>query len=245
MSVKVGSVGMKSLYLGSQEIVKAYVGQELVLLEKKPSRLPGGYTELEFLEFNGSQYIQTNIVANRNTRILCRASPAEREVSNKSYVLFRSSVAVFSTYYTFSVQFSIRYLGSSKADAFYGVMGTSPSGAITKIADIYAPNPYDIEFDTANKTIAVSGISYTFPNNDVAETLRPFVIGCSSINQSGTLASPFSGKLYSFKLIQDGRMLLELIPSQNANGVAGFFDLVNNDFLTAPSGTNFIPGPAV
>ena len=39
MSVKVGSVGMKSLYLGSQEIVKAYVGQELVLLEKKPSRL--------------------------------------------------------------------------------------------------------------------------------------------------------------------------------------------------------------
>ena len=39
MSVKVGSAGMKSLYLGSQKIVKAYVGQELVHSENKPSRL--------------------------------------------------------------------------------------------------------------------------------------------------------------------------------------------------------------
>lgn len=245
MSIKIDSSGVKGIYAGGQKIVKAYVGQELVLSEKKLSRLPEGYTEVDSLEFDGNQYIQTNIVANKDTKILCRAAPAEREASAKAYVLFNSSAVVASTYYTFSVQFTIQRSGYSKADAFYGVIGTSPSGAVTKIGDIYAPNPYDIEFDTAAKTITVGGASYMFSNNDITGTLRPFVIGCKLINTNGTLSSPFSGKLYHFKLIQSGKVLLDVVPSQNENGIAGFFDLANNAFLTSASGINFIPGPAV
>lgn len=52
MSIKIDSSGVKDLYAGGQKIVKAYVGQELVLSEKKPSRLPEGYTEVQYIACN-------------------------------------------------------------------------------------------------------------------------------------------------------------------------------------------------
>lgn len=243
--LKTGVQQIAGLYAGETKITKAYLGEDLIFGVEKPSRLPEGYTELEYVEFNGNQYIQTNITANKNTNISCRAAPADRGASIKAYVIFSSYAVVYSTYYTFSVQFNIQTSVSSKADSFYGVIGTSPSGAVTKIRNIYAPNPYDIEFDTASKTITVNGASYTFPNNDVTETLKPFVIGCKSVNTNGTLSTPFSGKLYAFNLIQNGNTMLELVPAQNTDGIAGFYDLANSVFVRSASSTDFLPGPAV
>ena len=47
--LKLGETGVSALYLGDAKIKKVYLGSELVFEEKKPSRLPAGYTEVEYI----------------------------------------------------------------------------------------------------------------------------------------------------------------------------------------------------
>ena len=60
--LKTGVRQIAGLYAGETKITKAYWGEDLIFGVEKPSRLPEGYTELEYVEFNGNQYIQTNII---------------------------------------------------------------------------------------------------------------------------------------------------------------------------------------
>ncbi len=48
--LKIGAQDITGLYVGETKIEKAYLGEELVFsAEKKPSRLPEGYTEVEYI----------------------------------------------------------------------------------------------------------------------------------------------------------------------------------------------------
>ena len=74
--LKLGETGVSALYLGDAKIKKAYLGSELVFEEKKPSRLPAGYTEVSYLETDMNCRIPLNYAASfSKTRILYEVEP--------------------------------------------------------------------------------------------------------------------------------------------------------------------------
>lgn len=60
--LKLGNKSIKSLYYGDKAISKAYLGEKSVF-NKKPY-----YCEVEYLESTGTQYIDTGITGNSNTK---------------------------------------------------------------------------------------------------------------------------------------------------------------------------------
>ena len=62
--LKLGEKSIKSLYYGAKAIKKAYLGSKLVFNKiKKPY-----YCEVEYLESTGTQYIDTGIIGNSDTK---------------------------------------------------------------------------------------------------------------------------------------------------------------------------------
>lgn len=62
--LKLGEKSIKSLYLGGNSYAKAYLGEKLVFNKiKKPY-----YCEVEYLESTGTQYIDTGIIGNSDTK---------------------------------------------------------------------------------------------------------------------------------------------------------------------------------
>lgn len=59
--LKLGTQDISALYLGETKIKRAYLGESLVFEGSKPSRLPEGYTEVEYIESSGTQYIDTGV----------------------------------------------------------------------------------------------------------------------------------------------------------------------------------------
>ena len=59
--LKLRTQDISALYLGETKIKRAYLGETLVFEGSKPSRLPEGYTEVEYIESSGTQYIDTGV----------------------------------------------------------------------------------------------------------------------------------------------------------------------------------------
>ena len=59
--LKLGTQDISALYLGETKIKRAYLGETPVFEGSKPSRLPEGYTEVEYIESSGTQYINTGV----------------------------------------------------------------------------------------------------------------------------------------------------------------------------------------
>ena len=48
--IKVGTTEVTNIHLAGWEVQRAYVGGDLVFQAQKPSRLPAGYTEVEWIQ---------------------------------------------------------------------------------------------------------------------------------------------------------------------------------------------------
>ena len=67
MPIYKGNTKIVKLYKGSTEIVRKYKGTNLIY---QNSLLPSGYIECEYLESNGTPYIDTLLTGNENTKIV-------------------------------------------------------------------------------------------------------------------------------------------------------------------------------
>jgi hypothetical protein len=188
-------------------------------IDDKPS-LPSKYVMLEYLEFTGTQWIDTRI-----TPILTDELEFECIVKKHSTSLW----AIF---------------GSGTGDVLWGFVGSS--FANTQIDGYYkyfesgaARMGYIIQsIDTLNVfeckndgCLYVNGVQYystpkTF--NDVALD-TPLYIGTR-----GNLAMTFTGVIGKFKLMdKDGKLKLNLIPVLRVvDSKPGMYDFVSGQFLT-------------
>ena len=56
----------EKISINGKEVVRLVSGDALVW-----QRLPEGYTELKYIETTGTQHIDTGIIPNQDTRIIC------------------------------------------------------------------------------------------------------------------------------------------------------------------------------
>ena len=181
--------------------------------------LPSGYTKLKYIENQGnaSTYIDTNYVANGNTKLRARAS-----INTTGY----NSMGYIGTYrYGFDLAGSGIYTFVNTGNYYYA--------AKTLIGQKRL-----IEIDNITKSVSLDGVVI-----GTMATISYPIGGTYWIGRlNGDYGEYFNGKIYYHEFLENGIPVQKMIPSEDGNGNIGMYDVVTETFF-ANKGTNpFISG---
>ncbi len=203
-----------------------------VFTDTRGSRLPEGYTEVEYIQnVDYKSYISPSKYLHYNSAFtFVFSAPQPHTSRDQSYI--------------YSDGFFVRLKYSDKS-----LVWATKSNNVWSYETIY-PNvsineeiilSYSYDEATKIKTVTVNGVETIVKG-------RPYN---ATPSLPSTLASQFYSpiaRFYYFKGEKDNNTSktynFEFIPCINPDGVAGFYDLTNEEFIAPTAGT-FIPGPAI
>lgn len=188
-----------------------------VMWEKPTSgELPSGYTRLKYIEFTGSQAVDTGVIPDYNTKIECVFM---RKTSESRYLY-----GVLSTNHTASVT---AYLTNTTGN--WRFCGTTKTFAVSQNAKhTTTQSAAGVLFN--GKLTSYTGVSaVTAPSS--------LIIG-SARNTSGGLESTYMiGWIYEFRMYDGDVLTADYIPARNPDGDCGFWDKISRVFKTSITGT--------
>lgn len=191
------------------------------LLMQISGKEPTPYTELEYIESTGTQYINT--LYNHNTEIT-------------KYELDFMITAITEQYNTV---FGARTSYNS-GDAFYlGIEATSPYNAYACMGGNYWANTnwhpvlrtkYHVDF--------YPGVGLTVDNNttympiySTNKTTCAYTDYMFALNQKNQILEPIKMKLYSFKIKENDTLVRDFIPVLDENNVPCLYDKVTKNYF--------------
>lgn len=209
----------------SLQYVKAFGGTE-------QRNLPDGYTQLEYIESTGTQYIDTGVT-----------TPA----SNSTVTKFEANVA-----YVSSAANQRNFIAGYKdyTHGHYCEFRNDKFGFSNGSIGYYSPTltaetPYDVtmQINGSNNVqlgINIGGTDYTKSFTQYqGDTMGQFVLFMldSSYISKGL-------RMYSAKLTINGTLVRNMIPVRNnATGKYGMYDTVSGQFFTNQGTGDFVAGP--
>ncbi len=198
--------------------------------------LPAGYTELEYIEGTGTQYITTDVIANQNTSAEIKFVPTSVYKSNGVFGARTSKT---------SNAFNIWEPGTEGIIiANISNKGTIVSNVTPVLNETYVVYLSSTRFSVNDYTITISGTE-NFSTPGGLQLFNIYGGDCSTTTSSEGANRIFSGKVYYFKVWQGDSLALNLIPAKNASGVVGMYDTVSGTFFTNAGTGTFTAGPAV
>lgn len=180
----------------------------LVTAEGNSSRLPEGYTELEYIQSTGTQYIDTGFKPNNNTRVDMKAAVVNTASTS---VMFGTRHAANSTMFYLLV-------GNGAVKSYYNT-SSSVSFGITA----YAKN----DISMAKEKLTVNGESGSYTN---ATFQCNYSMPLFALRTADTVHYYSSIKLYECQIYDNDVLVRDYIPCRNPYGVVGLYDLVNGQF---------------
>lgn len=217
-----------ALYLGNSEKLKANFNNAASRLVIPTLPLvPNGYTELDYIETTGTQYIDTGFVPNQDTRVVCEFRVVT--ITNLGGIYgARSSVA--------NNDFSLRTSYTSAAGNRWQPCYNNEYGTFT-----------DVPVDTTQWHIADQNKNTFYFDGVLRPTFtyakftapRPVTIGAiknnSSINYSKC-------RFRTFRIYDNGVTVRYFIPCKNPDGEVGMYDTVNDVFYSNAGTGEFLYG---
>lgn len=187
--------------------------------------LPSGYTQIEYIESSGTQYIDIGFIPNQDTRIIVDA----QQTTAKQYPRVFASGGVFS-----SGSVSVDY----EEGSVYVKWGST--GMIKTSAS--SDNNRNI-FDLNKNVLYINEVqieSTTYTSYQSSGNLYLFAY-------SGAQSSEiFAGKLFSTQIYDDGTLIRDMYPCyRESDSTVGMYDIVNNQFYGNSGSGVFIAGPNV
>lgn len=181
--------------------------------------LPEGYTELEYIESTGTQYIDTGVSGNATIKITAQAS-----------VIKGSSQALLSS------------TSGASGGTWFGEFTTNQKWGIGTDSGLTTLAP--TTKITAEITFNGSGCSGTVNGESITRSAT-VTQGTWTIMATDALAYPFSGKVWGVQITQGGTLVRNMIPCKNASNVVGMYDTVNDVFYQNAGTGDFVAGNAV
>ena len=201
--------------------------------------LPAGYTKLEYLQFNGAQWIDTGITPNQDSRVRVTAMPTSEA---------KGTGAIGGSYNgtgwadkTFGIYFSgsnVLYFSYNSDTLIY------IDNAYIKIK-MQKDVKYFFEIDKnkfyMNENLVGSASNATFTSY---ESFKIGLIHVSNFNQSITYYDRYLiGRIYDFAMWDNGHLVRSMIPAKNSSNVLGMYDTVTQTFFTNQGTGTFTAGP--
>ena len=190
------------------------------------SLLPNGYRQVEYVEFTGSQYIDTGILSKQSLTIESGFS-----TTTASKLLFgaRTSASASGLVFGYFAS-SSSYVGFGGGTAMYSTTLNPMNGSKHTVV-------------LSNGIYTIDGVDQTISNRGTLSNFYNIYLG--TWNNANTADNRmFVGKVYSF-IIYDGDTIASyLVPCVNeSTGKAGMYDVVSGTFL-APVGGDLTAGNA-
>lgn len=204
----------------------AFTGAKL----PKYVELPEGYTQVEYIQSSGTQYIDTGVVVNSST------------YNRYRFLLDTEYTTVSSSYYLIhgcSAPGAIYYCGLSNTGQIVYGNGTLDMGTSVTVA----AGRYSIDFDPHNGkyvfggVLTLTGITFNAPSSSRNIFLFAY--------NNGTGAIPHVERLYSFKIYDNDVPIRDYVPCINPDGNVGLYDQVNGVFYGNPGTGVFYAGSRV
>lgn len=188
--------------------------------------LPIGYTQLEYIQSSGTQYIDTRFIPNQDTRVVA------------SYKMLQPSDSVWYKLWgsgngSYNNDFSAWTKGTTQIQHYYGtqnITNTNINGCLVNI-------------DANKNNWTYNGILNTYPEQTFACGYSMYIFNINVDNNAAYVNAKM--QLFSFKIYDNGTLIRDYVPCMNANGIVGLYDLVNNEFYTNAGTGNFIGGNIV
>lgn len=213
---------------------------EVTPVLKGSSRVPSGYTEVEWIQSSGGQYIDTGVVGTGGVRVLADVIFTAITTSSLKSPLFGAHNA--------GEPYGRSYLGISSDHT--PEVGGGSGYRYYKNNTITAGERYTID---ANNTpggealslngtalTATGGAAYSAPYS--GNTLWVFAVNTSNTSWF----EKASAKLYSMAIYADGTTLVrDFIPCKNPEGTVGLYDLVEGQFYGNSGTGTFTAGAEV
>lgn len=232
--LKAGESELRPLFLGEEEIRKAFLGETLVYEAAKPSRLPEGYTEIEYIQSGSGQYINTGILASGAYKIEMSVEPlvagsgnfwgANMYTGGRNYELSSKKNGNTSVYLT---------IPSSSTPRVFSISGNTMNQRIYLV------------YDRPRKAFRLDDAEIEFSGSFFTVSYHLYLLFGNKGTSSASSFTALNAKLYSCNIYNSsGEQTREFVPCRNPYGVPGLYDLVNGKFYTGIGGT-FTAGPAV
>ena len=200
------------------------------------SRLPEGYTELEYIESTGTQYIDTGITYD----------------NTKDYTIYQDIQGV-------GTQES-KGSGWNAGGAIFVTPSKKWYDGINEFGTNVSENErVKLTIDIAKGTDTLSTYNWYFVSSKTTTTTTRShtALGTYSGNtgyplftstvSGGSIGSKYnmSAKLYGASIAIDGTIVRNLIPAKNSSNVIGMYDTQNDVFYTNQGTGTFIAGPVI
>lgn len=190
--------------------------------------LPSGYTELEYIESTGTEYIDTGYIPNQNTGYYIDFIPMEPITKNnaKQYVNAggrsgSNNRIVLGAYNEYG-----------GGDFVFNTFKIDPK-LVQDVRTVFEIKNKEIHFSDGTIT-SINTSNFTSPN-----TLILFGANGNPVERIA------KARIYLFKLYNLNDTIKELIPAKNNNDVVGLYDIINDVFFTNVGTGSFIAGPEI
>lgn len=194
------------------------------------SRVPVGYTEVEYIENTDQAYIDIGFKPNQDTRIIT-------EMQTVTSVLYGRFVGAGGYNALNGMQFDYETMSTGTLNISWGTINGWTS---YNYNGDYNKHKYDWNKNTFTIDDGVFTASTTYGSFQCTENLGIF---CNIYNGSGE--NWLKGRMYSFKLYDDGTLIRDLVPcTRDSDGLAGAYDIVNDVFYYSPNSSTFSAGSA-
>lgn len=206
--------------------------------EEVVSRLPDGYTEVEYIYWTGerNRFEPIGTISANTDRVLIRFHPESYGTTSIAKNLVYYSSLVLGNKYNF-LQLNLTGSGSLQ----YQINDNSPTRTANQPSGFGDIWEFDIDF--LNNQYTVSGTSLVGVKSD-------FLLGSAS-RAIGTYTSANAltpkGKLYQFTHYRNGEVIHDYVPCINPSGTVGLYDINSGTFIqnTQTNKTAVTAGPAV
>lgn len=200
-------------------LVPGYVRVKIERETKPASRLPEGYTEVQYIQSTGAQYVDTGFKPNQDSRVLIKLSTSE----TGSHTVFGAD------------------LGWTD-DGFARGVGFTHYGKETgTISGLNNGSPHEVDFNKniismdGNPVLTMGNSTFSVPHN----------LALFANNRAGGIQEKTTMVLYYCQIYNGNIVIRDYIPCKNAAGAVGLYDLIGQKFY-GNSGTGvFTAGPVV
>ena len=185
--------------------------------------LPSGYTELEYIQSSGTQYLDSGVTFEKTDAVEFEILWTVTPPSSGTYVCGNY------------------YLQVGMGTSGYGIYAASNTKAYgTK-------DRMRVTFASVQETLLVND-AQVFTHDWSGQNLSNVKLGILKLGMEGNAwysSAPVSAKVYSCTIKKGGALVRDFVPCKNAAGVIGLWDDVNSVFYQNAGSGVFTAGPEV
>ena len=198
--------------------------QRIQVPHEEEGGLPDGYTELEYIQSTGTQYINTGFQPNQNTEISATAYLTAQDAGAWLFgARNANSVATFGF-----LTYENAYRSDYNTDQNKSIPAT------------YS-DPFDID-KNKNQT-QINGETEAISTAGTFQCNYPLILFAN--NTGGNISGFGSGKIYQLSIYDNGTLVRDFIPCRNPSGEIGLYDTVNSQFYKNEGSGIFVSGPRI